>query len=186
MQQGQEADDADNCRCKDDIDDVYVEKEIEDESACHDADGEDAFFFCHMTAQVAGHVQDHGCHARLHAVEDGGHIGIGGKSRVEKGDDAQDHHGREDGSQDCREHPCKAADFPSHQNRRIDSHRPGTGLGEGGEVQHFLLIDPFQILHKLPPHKPHDHKPSPEGKGADVESGEKEGSQFSDGSWFRG
>ncbi len=51
---------------------------------------------------------------------------------------------------------------------------PRGGLGQGGEIQHLLLVDPSQLIHKLPLHKGNDDKASPEGKGADVQHTEKQ------------
>jgi len=42
-----------------------------------------------------------------------------------------------------------------------------------GHIQHFLLGDPVQLVHKFLFHQCHNHKPAAKGKAADVKCAEK-------------
>ncbi len=48
----------------------------------------------------------------------------------------------------------------------------------GGKVQHFLLTQPFQAVHKFALHKGDDNEPAAEGEGADIQCGQKQRPQL--------
>ena len=62
----------------------------------------------------------------------------------------------------------------AHQNRRVDGDGAGAGLGDGRQVQHFLLLNPVEFLQKALAHQGDDYESAPEGAGAELEGGEEQ------------
>lgn len=158
------------CRCgKDDHDHIDMKHRIGDKCRRHQGNIHPRAGLQHLAAKVEHHIQNDRRHTGLHPLEQQGNIVVGGKGVVEHRDDREDDHGRNDGPQHRHEHPDQPLYLPAHQNRRIDGDGTRRGLRQRGHVQHFLLIDPVQLIHKFLLHKGHDDKAAAEGKAADVQ-----------------
>ena len=128
----------------------------------------------HLAAKVEHHIQNDRRHTGLHPLEQQGNIVVGGKGVVEHRDDREDDHGRNDGPQHRHEHPDQSLYLPAHQNRRIDGDGTRRGLRQRCHIQHFLFIDPVQLIYKFFLHKGHDDKAAAEGKAANVQRTQKQ------------
>ena len=54
--------------------------------------------------------------------------------------------------------------YPARTMAPFTSDSPGEELGDGYQIQHFLLIDPVILIHKFLFHESDNDVPSPEGK----------------------
>lgn len=66
--------------------------------------------------------------------------------------------------QDGHQRPDHPGHPVAHQDGGVDRDGPGRRLGDGGQIQHFLLLDPVQIVHEFFLHQGNDDEPPPEGE----------------------
>ena len=59
----------------------------------------------------------------------------------------------------------------THQDGGIDGNGAGAGLSNGRQVQHFLLLNPMQLLYKALPHQRNNDKTAAKGAGAELKGG---------------
>jgi len=171
---GQSQDNSQYCRCQNDVYHIHIKEESCAEGGCHDHHVYRGLGFHHAHSQVAHHVQNHRRHAGLHALEHQRHIGVGGKRCIEERDHRQNGQRRQDGADYRHNHSQEAPYPPAYQNSGIDGNGSRRRLGQGRQVQHLLIINPMQAVHKFPFHKRDDDKASAKSKCADVEHTEKQ------------
>lgn len=71
-------------------------------------------------------------------------------------------------------HSNQAFYLPAYQNCSIDRDCARRGLRQRCHIQHFLFIDPVQLIYKFFLHKGHDDKAAAEGKAANVQRTQKQ------------
>lgn len=59
------------------------------------------------------------------------------------------------------------------QDGRVDGNGAGRRLSQGSQIQHFIFIDPMQLVNKFFLHEGDDYKAPAKGKCTDVQGAEK-------------
>ena len=172
----QRTDDAHHAAGEDDINHVYAHQRGS-ERGDHDDVQQHALFLQHARAQIQHNIHDDRRDARLHARQHGGNIGIIRKQRVEIRHQRQNDQRRNDRRQRRHGDARRTRHAPSDENRAVDRNRAGTGLRNSRHVQHVILFEPLQIVHKTPFHQRHDNESAAERKRADGEHGKKQRNQ---------
>ena len=105
--------------------------------------------FQYVSCHGDGHVDHNGCNSGLHSFQQQGDHRIAAELDIENGDDGEDDHRRQDGACHCQKGACYSGDVVSDDDRSVDCHHAGTGLGDGHQVHDFVLADPVEFLYKF-------------------------------------
>lgn len=157
------------CCSEDDHNHIDIKHCIGDKRCGHQGNIHPRAGLQHLAAEVEYHIQNDRRYAGLHSLEQQSDVMIGGKGVVEHRNDRKNDHRGNDRSQHCHGHSHKPFYLPAYQNRSVYCDGARRGLRQSGHVQHFLLIDPMQLIHKFFLHKGHDDKTTAKGKAADVQ-----------------
>lgn len=159
---------------QDDHNDIHGEKPGRHEGCQHDDDGQPSLLFEDGPGHIDDHVEDHRRYPRQHSGHGHAHIPIGAEGLVKSGDDGNDDQRRQGRTHHGDQRAGDPGHMVAHQNGGIDGDGAGAGLGNGGQVQHFLLLNPMQPFHKALAHQRNNYKAAAEGAGAELEGGEEQ------------
>ena len=62
--------------------------------------------------------------------------------------------------------PRTPGQLEAHHDRPVDGDGSGGGLSNGNEIQHLILLNPVQLIHKFLLHQRDDNIAAAEGKRA--------------------
>ena len=167
------ADHADHAAGQNDIDHVHAGNRRR-ERRDHDDIQQPALGLDDARTEVEHHVHDDRRHARLHAREHRRHIRVIRKQRVEIRHERENHHRRNDRRDGRHDDARRARDTLADENRAVDRNRAGARLRNRRHIQHFVFVEPFQIIDEPPFHQGHDDEAAAKRERADGEHGKKQ------------
>lgn len=157
-----------------DVHHVHPEHAGGDKRRGHDEVGEDAFLLHDAASHVPHDGRDDRADAGLHPGEHLADNEIVAEQRVEIRDHRDDEKRWQDRREDRDQHTRHARKLVSHDDRAVDRDCSRSGLRDGDQIEHFLVLDPVQLIDKFPLQKRHDHVAAAKCKRAEIQRGKKE------------
>ena len=79
--------------------------------------------------------------------------------------------GRKDGTDGRGDGAGDPGQLISDGDRAVGRGGSGRGLRDGDQVEHFIFLDPVELIDEFALHQRHDHIPAAEGKRAEIQCG---------------
>jgi len=120
------------------------------------------------------HRGDDSTHPGLHALEHQADDEVIPEGGITGGDQRDNDKGRNDGGSDGSDNAQESGELIAHHNGTVDGNGAGSRLGDGDQIEHFVLLDPVILIHKFALEQGDNHISPAKGEGAQIEGGEKE------------
>ena len=122
-------------------------------------------FHYDRTSHIIDNRHNDSANSGFHAVQHGTDIGIGDENVIDKGNDRQYEHRRDNGPKHRNQNSRNSAKLVSDDNRSVYSDGTRGRLRNGNQVQHFFLVNPMVLIHKFIFQQCYDYVDTPKSKG---------------------